>query len=218
MFKLSFLHCIDMIQVENYVFKCPTTIVVSGSTGSGKTTWLKNLLHNPELLSSPPDKIIYCYGTWQKGFLEMHDVEFRNGVDIPETDSNQHTIIILDDLMNDVLKSKKAEDLFTKGSHHKNITVIFILQNLFQQGRFARSIMLNSHYIVLMNNTRDTLQIKHLGRQLGMADAVEEAYKDCMMTKYNYLIVDLSPHNNTKIKLRSSIFPEEGEHIIYLPK
>jgi len=46
-----------------------------------------------------------------------------------------------DDLLNEVY-SKDVCDLFTKGSHHRNISVILITQNLFHQGRFSRYISL----------------------------------------------------------------------------
>ena len=207
-----------MIQMHPYLFKSPSTIVISGATGSGKTTFLRKILKQADLFSTPPDRVVYCYGAWQPIFNDMSDVEFRCGVDIPTTKTDQHTIIVLDDLMNDVFRSKTAEDLFTKGSHHKNISVIFLIQNLFQQGPFARSIMLNTHYLILMNNTRDTQQVKTLGRQLGMEKTVEEAYRDCMSKRYGYLVLDLSPHNiNKEVILRTNIFPGETG-VVYLEK
>ena len=58
------------------------------------------------------------------------DVEFRQGLDIPEHDGSSHMVIILDDLMCEVVQSPVVQSLFTEGSHHKKITVIFLLQNL----------------------------------------------------------------------------------------
>ena len=139
-----------MYQVPEYIFTTPTTITVSGITGSGKTTWLKNLLRNPSLFSMPPKRIIYCYGTWQNAFSDMRNVEFLQGLDIPNDTNGEHTVIVLDDLMSDVVKSETAEQLFIRGSHHNDITVIFVVQNIFQQGKYARTIMLNSNYTVLI--------------------------------------------------------------------
>ena len=217
--KLSvhFFMCCNMIEIERYLFKSPCTIAISGATGCGKTTFLTKLLKETELFSNPPDRVIYCYGAWQSIFNDMSGVEFRSGVDIPHTTTDEHTVIVLDDLMNDVFKSKNAEDLFTKGSHHKNISVIFLVQNLFQQGRHAKTIMLNTHYLILMKNARDTQQVKTLGRQSGMEKTVEQAYKDCMSKAYGYLVVDLSPHKTNDIVLRSGIFCSE-QGIVYLPK
>ena len=207
-----------MYYVPEHVFITPTTIIVSGATGSGKTTWLKKLLENQILFSSKPSKIIYCYGAWQPGFEEMEGVDFREGLNIPENKEKEHMLIILDDLMTEVVQSSTVQGLFTEGSHHNNITVIFVLQNLFQQGKHARSIMLNSHYIILMKNPRDIQQVKLLGRQLGQEKVLEEAYKDSMKKQYSYLLIDLSPHQtNDDLRLVSNIFPEENL-IVYLSK
>lgn len=52
--------------------------------------------------------------------------------------------------------------LFTKSSHHKNISVFFITQSLFHQSRGQWNISLNSHYIVCFKNSRGKAQIPHL--------------------------------------------------------
>jgi CheY-like chemotaxis protein len=51
------------------------------------------------------------------------------------------SLIILDDLLNEVY-SVQVCDRFTKGSHHRNISVILITQNLFHQARHCRDISL----------------------------------------------------------------------------
>ena len=51
-------------------------------------------------------------------------------------------------------KDNRIVNLFAKGSHHQNLSVIYIVQNLFHQGKGNRSISLNSHYL-LFGNIRD---------------------------------------------------------------
>jgi len=51
-------------------------------------------------------------------------------------------------VFNDVC-SKQVCELFTRASHHRNISVILITQNLFHQGRYCRDISLNAHYLVV---------------------------------------------------------------------
>ena len=46
------------------------------------------------------------------------------------------------------------------------ISVIYIVQNLFHQGKGSRSISLNSHYLLLFKNPRDKLQILTLAKQM----------------------------------------------------
>ena len=58
-------------------------------------------------------------------------------------------------LPTDASKDKRIVNLFTRDSHHHNLSVIYIVQNLFHQGKGSRSISLNSYYLVLFKNPRD---------------------------------------------------------------
>ena len=61
---------------------------------------------------------------------------------------------------------KRIAHLFTKRSHHRNLSVIYIVQNIFHQGRETRNISLNAHYIVLFKSPRDKQQVPILARQV----------------------------------------------------
>jgi hypothetical protein len=203
-------------------FTTPFTMTVTGSTGSGKTHWLYKLLKaNALILDKEAQKILYCYGVWQDLFDDMEkslNIEFSEGIPttnkLKEFANGQHNIVVLDDLQDVVSKSVEAEQLFTRGSHHLNLSVIYVIQNLYQQGRSSRNIALNSHYTVLFKNPRDLTQITNLGRQLGMSELLKEAYKDATKEPYNPLLIDLSPHTDEAYKLRCHIFPGE-DPIIY---
>jgi ABC-type dipeptide/oligopeptide/nickel transport system ATPase subunit len=82
-----------------------------------------------------------------------------------ENEGGKPALIILDDLLTQV-HSEKVCTLFTKGSQHRNISVILITQNLFHQGPYCRDISLNTKYLVLLKNTRDKKQFSHLARQV----------------------------------------------------
>ena len=198
-------------------FKCPATVCISGTTNSGKTYFLKQLLENKNTMFNPPvDKVMYCYGVWQTLFEDMEkylDIMFHKGVASEETvdtfaDGNHH-IIILDDLMDEVVQSKDVQNMFTRGSHHRNLTLIYLNQNMYCQGKSARSINLNTHYMVLMRNPRDISQISVLAKQTGLAKNLVQAYKECTSKPYGYLVLDLSPHSNHSIKLKTDILPDQ---------
>ena len=162
---------------------------------------------------------MYCYGVWQPAFDDM-DVAFHENLptdeEMEQFSDGSHCMVILDDLMHEVVQSDRVQRLFVRGSHHKNITVVYVNQNLFQQGKCARTINLNCHYLVLFRNPRDFSQIQYLGRQIGLGKTLVEAYQDCMRERYNYLLVDLSPHSSSKYKLFSHIFPDE-DTVAYQP-
>ena len=62
--------------------------------------------------------------------------------------------------------SKQIAKLFTQEIHHQNLTVIFLVQNLFYHGRERRTISLNAHYIILYKNPREKQQIRYLASQI----------------------------------------------------
>lgn len=139
------------------VFEHPFTCMIAGPTGSGKTFCLKTILNNRETMITPaPQRIIYCYARWQTGFNNMQGIEFKEGiVDLDDTDPSINNLIILDDLMQESQNDRSILNLFTTDSHHKNISVFFLSQNLFNQGKYSRTISLNCHYLIILNNPRD---------------------------------------------------------------
>ena len=119
--------------------------------------------------------------------------------------------------MHEVMGNKDMELLFTQGTHHKCVSVILITQNLYTGGKHARTIALNTWYMVLMKNLRDVSQVSILGWQLylGKSKGFLLAYEDALNSdKYGYFVVDMSPHSEDKYRLRSRIFPNE-DPIIY---
>ena len=64
----------------------------------------------------------------------LKNIQFQEG--LPENFSNahsKHSLLILDDMLNQVY-SDAVCDLFTKGSHHRNVSVILVTENLFRRG------------------------------------------------------------------------------------
>ena len=77
-------------------------------------------------------------------------------------------------------KDNRIVNLFTKGSRHRNLSVIYIVQNLFHQSHGNRSISLNSHYLVLFKNPQDKLQDLTLAKQMypGCTDFFPKQYEE----------------------------------------
>ena len=57
---------------------------------------------------------------------------------------------------------KHVLDLFTKELHHCGITVLYLCQDLFPPGRFAKSISLNGHYVIAFKNPYDKSGLRAL--------------------------------------------------------
>lgn len=128
---------------------------------------------------------------------------------------NRRNLWILDD--NIFLTNEKIlSELFTNISHHKNITVILLLQNLYPKGTYSRDISINTTYIVLMKNPRETSQVKRLSHQRDGTDFIFDSYiYETEDNPYKYLLVDYDQETPNKIRVRTNIFPGE-EMITYV--
>ena len=205
-------------------FQAGSSMMVAGPTGAGKTWWVNRLLSN-DMFTEPVESVLYCYGVHQDYFnyMTIPNVEFYAG--LPNSDKvrqlydGKFHVIVLDDLMEQVVKSIDAQNLFTKQCHHYKITAVFLTQNIFAQGPCARNINLNIHILVLFANKRDEQQSHILGRQLypGSLRVFIEAYEDATFEPYGYLVVDCSPQSPRELKLRSKIFPGD-ETVCYISK
>ena len=203
------------------VMQHPFTCIVAGCTQSGKTVWVKSLLENAQkTISPPPQRLIWCYGQWQPSYFDMlrtmPGIEFNKGIpdDIDNADYldvSQRNLIVLDDLMAQSGKDKRIADLFTKGSHHRNLSIIYIIQNIFHQGKEMRNISLNAHYIVLFKSPRDKQQISMLARQInpGKVQEFMRSYEDATSRPHGYLMLDLKPTTSDQDRLKTNILPGE---------
>ena len=125
-------------------FKHHFTCIFSGPTGSGKTSFCLNLLQNLKILcteSKFKGAIIWCYSEAAAVPREKlnklgRNIKYQEG--LPENFGNargEPSLIILDDLLSQVY-GREVCDLFTKGSHHRNISVLlrpkifFIKENI----------------------------------------------------------------------------------------
>ena len=204
---------------SDVMFKHPFCMTVAGPSKSGKTFFVSNILRNINNLIHPlPFKILYSYSEWQPMFDDLkskiHNIVFIHG--IPEMDEIDNCLMILDDLSSSCIESKEIVHLFTVGSHHRNTSVILFTQNIFEQGKYARSISLNSNYLVIFNNLRDKRQINHLGSQLYPKENyfINEVLQDAFKSQpRGYLIIDLLPDSKDDIRLRSIDFVNKRVYV-----
>ena len=148
-------------------FQHPFTCCISGPSGSGKSVFVEKLLeHRFELIAPPVERVIWSLGVAQPALEKRwtgRGVAFVEG--LPDLDRLcENSLIIIDDQMSETDVS--ISNLFTKGSHHNRVSVIYIVQNLFGKNKYMRTISLNSHYLALFKNPRDSSQSTHLGKQM----------------------------------------------------
>ena len=210
-----------LVTESDLKFRAPFGMILSGPTGSGKTTLLLKLLkHRSTLINPPPASVLFCYGEFDDHVVQLQKegITICSGLptDAMLAECEKPSLLILDDLLSQA-SERFLTKLFTKKSHHQNISVIFVTQNLYEKNiKVARN---NSQYIIL-TRTAHMLQIRTLAQQLfpRQLDYMLSAYKLASEAPYGYLLLDLHPATNPLLRLRTRIFPDDDDRTIFLPK
>ena len=228
-------------EIYDVTFKCPFNCIMSGSSGSGKTTRLMEFLRLKDVLCNAKFyKIYYFYSTWQKMYEEMKTQNlvdnFIEGIPDEETlmmmiDSNSHLsgslsfpdhqLLIFDDLLCDIVSRKDnlMQKLFTVYSNHKKLSVIMLSQMLFKPGDYRFNVLSeNVHYLFLFKSPRNSSKIIHLAKQISPYDNkfIVQSYKNATGDEFTYLLFDFHQTTPEKIRLRSKIFPSQGTMTVHL--
>lgn len=198
----------------------PFSALIAGPSQAGKSVWVSKLLaHRNEMISPPPEKVYVCYKEYQPLYDTFKDVIFQEGmININELDKSIRKLIIYDDMMEQV--NQDMSEIFTKYVHHRNLSVVFLTQNLFHKSPHIRTMNLNSTYLTLYRNPRDVNQVQFLARQMypsGQSKFMVEAFKDATSIPFGYLFIDLKQDTPDFLRLRTSIFPNDRSYI-YIPK
>ena len=198
----------------------PSTILIAGPSTCGKTCFLIEALCQ-NMLEPKPDRVVLVYGEAQRAYDRLTEkfpfIELIKGPLTGEVydsfKASENNLLILDDQMLEAANSADLGRLFVQGSHHKNITVVFLVQNVFEKGKSMKTTNLNSQYLVIFKNPRDKGQSAILARQMfptkwkGFLAAMEDAHSK----PYSYLVVDLRPETPDEIRIRSSMLPTDSD-------
>ena len=196
------------------LFHHPCNIFISGPSGSGKTQFVKRLIeYKADVFETVPLQVVWCYKEWQTTYALIQEkegsiIKFIEG--IPDDDDeivNDTTVphlVVFDDMLGEK-DEEKIKLWFTRKGHHRNASIVYITQNMFQQSKASRTLSLNAHYMILFQNTRDLGQIKVLANQIQLPHLIS-SYQDAISTPHGYLVIDFHPKTPEYYRLRSDIF------------
>jgi hypothetical protein len=184
----------------------PFSSVIAGPTGSGKSMFVRHMM------TPKRDRILWCYGEYQTLYGTVEGIEFQQGLpDLDNLDPREKHLIILDDLMDET--DQRVASLFTKKGHHKTISVMYVVQNLFHRGKHHRTISRNAHYMVLFKNLTDVSQIVALVHQMypRRTQFFMEAFSRATARPHGYMVIDMKQKTPDILRLRTFIFPGEEQ-------
>lgn len=189
-----------------------SSMVVSGPSKSGKTTFVTQLLKNRDKMFRNPIKNMYWfYGVENGGHeeLEALGVVLKKGTpthaDFEQLGAND--LIVLDDLQEESKGDEGVTNLFLRGCHHKGFFAITITQYLYGDQQ-QRKINNNAHYYVIFNNARNQRQMSGFLFTMfpkGNSDLVNKLVME-VQGKYAYLFIDFTPECDERLRLRTNLF------------
>lgn len=199
-----------------------STFQVVGPSGCGKTFFVTQLLANARGIFKTPIRHTYWImgcedgesGKTSEQLDTLKDMTILNGFSKDwQSLPKRGDALVIDDLYAESTKETNFNNLFTKIARHREVTVIFITQNLFHQGGQHRTRNLNVHYLVIFKNPRDCTAIDYVGRQAFTSNRkfLVDAYHDATNGKPNgYLFIDFTQSCPEHLRVRTDIFNPSG--------
>lgn len=207
--------------------KCPFAMTCSGPSQVGKSYFISQIVKfRQDICTENFERIIYCnsncYAHKNQLFiksLQEHfpKLEVHQGIpnlnELQLTFNNIPTLLLIDDLMDEILNSINMVRLVTSEVHNFNISVVFTLQNYFANGKYGRTLIRNCHYRVFFYNQVEQLELRNISSQIANAPNFFAAnfqflQRKFPMEKSHYLLIDgHSQSENMGLFCRTHIFP-----------
>ena len=139
----------DLVE-DDYLIKTPFRMLISGSSGTGKTTFIENLLKSdridrkfstvyncyPNHLGNPPVDWHETLNCNVQFLTRLPDLRFFDTVE-------PHSLLILDDLWSETCKNEDLVSSFKIYSRKRQVSMIVVTQSYFSGGEEGREIRNN---------------------------------------------------------------------------
>jgi hypothetical protein len=197
------------------VLSAPFNMMVSGPTCCGKSTFVSELTTSDKI-QPKPTRVILMYGEWQQGY-EVLQKALGGSIELlagwhPEIYNTlvpqQNNLIIMDDIIGSCKNDNTLAELFTRGSHHRNVSLVLITQNYFWSGASSVDVRRNLTYLCLFRCKQDWQQIARFGQRIlppSRSTGFMHAYDDATRQSHGYLFIDMHTLCAERFMLRSNI-------------
>ena len=209
-------------QGNKFAPTCPFRMGVSGSSDSGKTTMVMNLLMGDKKMKEDGERYIPCNDVvlvgkhldepkWNmvRDFYnslaeEGEDVSFKvlPATDIPdieEFDPSRSTVVIFEDLMNASRKIQERIAEYFSSGRHRNISPIYISQRFFA---IPKTIRENVSYISLHRGGGSLADIKRIISQYTEHSESLAPIIDDLTRKREFIVFDLGRSKIDPLSIR----------------
>lgn len=187
--------------------KLPMRMILCGSSGSGKTTTLLNLLYNMPDTFEKIFIVVKCKDEPLYNYLEdklgKDGLSIKEGIhelpDLDSLDKEQNNLIILDDLVNEAAKLQRPICDFFIRARKKNASIIYISQSFYAVPKLIRDNI--SYLIIKQVSSMKNLTMICRECSLGIDKAqLKKIYDDATETKQDFLLIDLEGEKDERFR------------------
>src|ERR1041384_108053 len=212
----------DSRQGNIFAPEWPFRMVVSGSSDSGKTTMIMNLLMGNKNIKEDGERYILCnyvvligkflhepkWNIVRDFFNELankgEDVSFRvlspsEIPDVEEFDPNRATVVVFEDLMNMPRNIQERIADYFSGGRHSNVSPIYVSQRFFLIPKTIRD---NATYISLHRGSGNLLDLKRIiSPYIEHPESLAPVIDDFTLKK-EFIILDLRRPKDDPLSIR----------------
>jgi len=191
---------------EIHHIKIPFRMLICGSSGSGKTQTLLNLIHNmPDTFESitittkNKDEPLYNFldERYGKKGIKVQEIDKDGLPDLDKFDKTQQHLLVMDDLVGE--KNQKPMEQFFIRARKKNCSLIYISQSYYAVPKMIRN---NLTYLIIkqVSSMKNLLMISR-EYDLGIdKKQLTSMYNDATKDKKGFLLIDLEGDPNKKFR------------------
>jgi len=176
-------------------------MLIIGASGTGKTSTLLNLIKVMSntftricVITKDKNEALYSYlydATGGKhGNVSIENIDEKGLPDLKEFHSDQNSLIVLDDLVNESAKKQQPISDYYIRARKKGVSLVYISQSFYHIPKLIRS---NVNYIILKQVASQknlTMILKDFSLGITREQAME-MYKDATKEFTSFLLLDL---------------------------
>lgn len=228
--------------------KVPFSALFVGKSKSGKTTLVLDIMnqwndYTDDVNGEYFKRIYWIYGTENaKDFHKLNEIaiehvkhyggpapriQFFKGnlknEDVLQRIRNipEQSIVILDDLMTEMVKSEDISNVLTRESHHKGWCVILLWQDMFPTQQFARTIAVQCDYKYIFRDPARQDRLRTLCGQMFpkcsdknvMFDKIWSYLTNTPPSEYPYVRINLRPDSPHELVMMASDIIRDKKYI-----
>ena len=222
--KITMTVNMDLYHGFDCTLETSTSMILAGPSNCGKSTFAVSLIQYRKIMyDSEISKIIIVSPHQQAIFQKLKENEnvdilhelpdYEDIKNMADMYQSQGLILFLDDIMEDMAPKLELSKIFTQLCHHKQLTCILSVQNLFFQNNNYKNMALNCSYLVLFRAPGNKRQIPIIGSRMfpGKASKFVDSYEKATKLPYSYLFVDYRQKTRNLMRLKSDILPTDKD-------